>query len=253
MIRADERNPVARAVAAGLRSAWPEVDAAEIVYVIGGDGFFLASVHELGFDRSYLGLNAGRLGFLLNDVVGPDGGPRADVVERLRAGAVKVRELPLLEARVRRFDGSEQVELAVNDVYLERMTGQTARLSLWLGGDRMDSVLVADGIIFATPVGSTGYSFSAGGPALDPRVAALAVTPICAHTPRLPPLVLPATARPRVEVVHPERRPVRAVVDGRAIDHVVAVEVTTGSRCVRVGWLDNHDFTRCLVDKLLRP
>ncbi|HMV68211.1 MAG TPA: NAD(+)/NADH kinase [Myxococcota bacterium] len=247
MIVADPRNPQARHHLELLRAHLAEGDEGDATVVIGGDGFMLHTIEELGLDRTYLGLNAGRIGFLLNDVH-----DWAAAAAALRQRSYRVWRFPVLEARIVRSDGTVCVEQAVNDVVLERSTGQTAHLRLVIDGTEVVGTLTCDGLIFSTALGSTAYTFSAGGPACHPTLPVFAVTAICPHTPRLAPFLLPTTATARVEVRASERRPVRAVTDGRRVDDVVAVDLWSSASQVQVAWFDGHDFTACMVAKILR-
>jgi NAD+ kinase len=248
MILVDERNPTALALAKQLEQGidFEEWDGPALV--IGGDGFMLRSVAEHGPETAYLGLNAGHLGFLLNDV---DDFER--VLDQLLNRAWTEHSFPLLEARI--HTGSDEVvyERAVNDVYLERSTGQTARLALSIDGHRVVDMIVADGIIFSTALGSTAYTFSAGGPACHPTLQLLNVTPICPHHPRLAPFALPAGVSATVEVIDPDRRPVRGVADGRDVDDIRSLTVGYGDERVRLAYLEGHDFTATMVTKILHP
>jgi len=220
----------------------------EIAVCIGGDGFMLHCVRKHGLDRVYLGLNAGHLGFLLNEVDDWDA-----VVERLVARAWNVHSFPLLEATIHPVGGGTVHELAINDVYLERMTGQTARIALTIDGHEVVDAMVADGIIFSTALGSTAYSFSAGGAPCHPEVPIMGVTAICPHLPKLPPFVLPASARARVDVRNPDYRPVRVVVDGTDTENVEAVDVHLSSeKAVRFAYFAGRDLTATMVRKIVR-
>lgn len=248
MLIVDEQNP--RAVALRdrlLPHGLAEVGGPDRVVVIGGDGYLLQTVARLGLSRRYVGLNAGHLGFLLNDVDDP-----ARVAALLRADRVTSRRFPVLVAEAWRNGERVARDYALNDVYLERMTAQTARMRLSINGSVVVDALMADGIIFSTPMGSTAYSLSAGGPAMHPDVPALSVTPICPHQPKLSPLVLPSSTAVSVEAWMPAHRPVRCVVDGRTIDHIERVEVCLGPESAELGFLEGHDPTARLVTKLSR-
>jgi NAD+ kinase len=248
MIAYDARNPSAIAMRERLLAVYPEAEADDLVYVVGGDGFLLATVDAHGFDRTYLGLNAGRLGFLLNDVA-----DWAALAEALGRRAFTTHAFPVLQAELQHMDGTTAVVRAVNDVYLERATGQTARLRVMIGGETLVDTLVADGLIFATALGSTAYSFSAGGTAAHPALRSLFVTPICAHKPRLPSFALPGSAVVEVEVLEPVHRPVRAVADGRGVEAVTHVRIAEAPESVHLAYLEGHDFTRCMLTKLMQP
>lgn len=250
MIIADAHNPKAAAMADALterlagRTLPPELDV-----VIGGDGFLLRTVEAKGLDRIYFGLNGGHLGFLLNDAAIDD-----TLVDDLLHGNWRVHRFPIVEAKVDLADGSSRVLRAVNDVYLERSSGQAARLVLSINGQQVVEGLVSDGLIFATALGSTAYAYSAGGNPIHPELELLQITPICPHRPRLTPFVLPPTARATVEVMHHGWRPVRAVADGREVADVVRVEVGLAQGIgVRLAYLRHHDFTQEMLSKIVRP
>ncbi|TNE85130.1 MAG: NAD(+)/NADH kinase [Deltaproteobacteria bacterium] len=246
MIVADERNPRAMALKAALAPMLkPQPE--DLCLVIGGDGFLLHTVHTHGLDLAYLGLNAGTLGFLLNDVVDVE-----RTAKLINAGRYQRRRFPVLEGRATTVGGDVHALTAVNDIYLERASGQTARLELTFDGHLAVEALVADGIIFSTAVGSTGYAFSAGATAAHPTLSTLTVTPICPHQPRLPPITLPRGSRAEARVISPERRPVRAVADGRQLEDVVHLEAALGEERLCLAYMEGHDFTARMIDKLMR-
>jgi NAD+ kinase len=250
VILADERNPKAVALRAALEVRLGAGFSAPggVGIAIGGDGFLLSTVNKHGRDRPWLGLNAGHLGFLLND---------ADDLDRtasaLAAGQFQLYTFPVLFARILLANGAEVEERALNDVYLERMSGQAARLGLSISGHVVVEELIADGMIFATALGSTAYSYSAGGEPLHPLLPVLQVTPICPHQPRPPAFGLPSSTVAMVDVQQHEWRPVRAVADGRSIDDVVRLQVELQPDGVRLAYFDDHDFTARLLRKIVRP
>ncbi len=215
--------------------------------VVGGDGFMLRMVRERGPGVVFLGLNAGRLGFLLNDVQA-----MAEVVDQLRRGAWTVTPFPRLRLTAHREDGACIEALAMNDLYVERATGQTAHLKVFINGDEVVDRLICDGMLVATSLGSTAYTYSAGGVPCHPRVPAVAVTPISPHRPRLTPLVLPLHAVVELEALDLHRRPVRAVADGVDLGPVARIRVEDAQNEVRLAFLESHDFTRALFRKVLR-
>lgn len=248
MIVADRRNPTAGAFERELSTRMPEGLPADVIVVIGGDGFMLSTVAEHGFNKTYLGLNAGRVGFLMNDLKG-----WKPLVAQLRKREWSARLFPTLAATLHLEDGSVRVDTAINDIYLERSTGQTAHLTVSIDGQEVVDRLVADGIIVSTALGSTAYTYSAGGAACHPTLRTMSVTPICPHSPRLAPLVLPPDSTVHIDVLNRDRRPVRAVADGRAHDQVTAVEVSLGTEQLRIAHLPGHDFTTQMVTKILLP
>jgi NAD+ kinase len=109
-----------------------------------------------------------------------------------------------------------------------------------------------NGIIAATALGSTAYSFSAGASPCHPALRALQVTPICPHRPRLSPLTLPWGAVLDIDVLDPDRRPVRTVADGEDQGRVRSLRVGPDGRTVKLAFLEGHDFTRTLIAKVLK-
>lgn len=250
MIVYDPRNTRARETFDKLLVHLPDgVPGDDLVVVVGGDGFLLRTVAQTGFRFTYLGINAGHLGFLLNDV---DDAAWGDVARQILDRTFDVHRFPLLHATTLGVNGTVE-ERAINDIYLERMTSQAAHLQLTIDGHVVVQRLVADGVVFSTALGSTAYAFSAGGPVCHPTLRMLLVAPICPHRPRLAPFALPATARARVDILDPDRRPVRAVADGRAIPDVRHVTIDYAGSEVRLATLAGHDFTSRMVRKILHP
>ena len=137
--------------------------------VLGGDGYMLQSIREVGASHVFLGINAGRVGFLLNDPEDFEA-----VVDALESRAWTVHTFPRLRMLAHTADGASPTEaLAVNDVYLERMSGQTAHLQIEIDDVPVVDRLVCDGIIASTALGSTAYHFSASGHACHPGVRAI--------------------------------------------------------------------------------
>ncbi len=241
MIVADAANRKAMDLAEALTTRGVSLGAT--VVVIGGDGFLLRTIRERGLGETYLGLHAGRLGFLLND-------PGADpdvLAERLTTCVPTIRELPVLEATA---DGA--VATAVNDVVFERASHATAHLALTVDGETVLDPLAADGLIVSTPQGSTAYSLSAGGPPLHPDVVAMVVTPICPHLPRLRPFVLGGNSVVTIAVRNVGRRPVRAVVDGIPLPLSESVTVRLRPGALRLAYLPGEGLSHRLVRKVLR-
>lgn len=249
-LAADPQNQRAVELAKRLR---PLLSAAEpmpeLVIVLGGDGYMLEAVRRYGHgSETFLGLNCGSLGFLLNRIPSDLEHFVADVSGRAFS------RIPLPRLRMRGMDtaGNELKGWAINDIYLERMTGQTARLNLRIDGTPVVEPLVADGLVISTPIGSTGYAYSAGGVPCHPELSLMQVTPISPHHPRLPALVVPPGSHISVETVDPERRPVRAVADGVDTCRIAQLHVTLETSSLSLGFLNGADFTQRLVEKLLR-
>ncbi len=248
MIRYASDAPRARALDAALAGVDGPDD---LCLVLGGDGTMLRAIQRHGPDRAYLGVNCGHLGFLMNEFAG-------DTQEVARAVAALVHEgrwfaqpFPRLHMRARTAE-AEFEATALNDVYVERQY-QTCHLRVTVDGVEVVRHMVADGIVAATPLGSTAYSFSAGGPAAHPLVRAIHLTAICPHIPKLAPLLLPPTSRIYVEVLDAEERPARAVADGIPFEDVRSVEIASSGDSVRLAFREGHDFTHTMIRKILHP
>ena len=248
MFRTDPRNPRAAELEAELRARVdPSALPPDLIVVIGGDGWMLQTIRDDAPGHSYLGINAGRLGFLLNDPRDIDA-----LCAQLNAGAWEAFSFPRLRLHATHADGTVDQADAVNDIYVERASGQTAHLAVTVDGELAVENLVCDGLIVATALGSTAYSYSAGGVPCHPRVQLTHVTPIAPHAPRLSPMVLPLDAVVDVEVLSAFRRPVRVVCDGVARGEVVRMQVSRSPDDVRLVFVHPHAFTGTLIRKILK-
>ena len=205
-----------------LRHAYGDVGEAnaDIVVALGGDGHMLETLRRrLGDKKPVYGMHRGTVGFLMNDY------HEADLVERL-GKAQQVRVRPLV-ARCQTSSGEVIEERAFNEVSLIRQTAQSAKLRILIDGAERMAELLCDGIIVATPAGSTAYNFSAYGPILPIDSRLLALTPISAFRPRRwRGALLPYGAKVRIEVLEAERRGVSAAADNRETRDVTAVDIS---------------------------
>jgi NAD+ kinase len=150
----------------------------------------------------------------------------------------------------RDLTGVSHTARAVNDVYMLRQTYQAAKLGIAVDGRVRLEELIADGLLIATPAGSTAYNLSVGGPILPLNAPLLALTPISAFRPRRwRGALLPDRARIRIDVIEPDRRPVSAVADHTEIRGVACVEVSM-DRSVDLVML--HDPGHSLDERILR-
>ena len=244
------KNPAAGTFAEALLAAGPLPVPEELGLVLGGDGTMLQAIHDHPGRYTWLGLNFGHLGFLMNDL--PAEAPVPWVRRQLEAGAWRRHGFLRLTMRAETRLGPV-AHLAVNDCYVERQSGTTCHLRVCVDGRVLAERLVCDGVIAATPLGSTAYSFSAGGAASHPLVRAIHLTSICPHAPKLPPVILPSTTTVTLEVLDAARRPARVVVDGLAFDDVSRVEIASHpDDDVNLAFFAGHDFTGTLLDKVLR-
>jgi NAD+ kinase len=213
--------PEAQQALAALRARYGDVPPAEaeVIVVLGGDGFMLETLHAC-IDRGLpiYGMNLGTVGFLLNEY------REAGLLERL--ALADSAPLHPLRMRARCQDGRVCLGLGINEVSLFRETRQAAHLEIRIDGVTRISELVCDGVLVATPAGSTAYNLSAGGPIIPVGADLLALTAISPFRPRRwRSALLPSTARFEIRVCNAAKRPVSAVADYTEIRDVVEVEV----------------------------
>ncbi len=195
------------------------IEKAAAIVPLGGDGFMLESLHRyMELEKPLFGMQRGSVGFLMNAY-------REDDLPRRVAKAQGYRLHPL-RMRVRTIGGGRIEALAINEVALLRETRQSAKIRIEIDGVTRLDELICDGIMVATPAGSTAYNLSAHGPIIPLGSPVLAMTPICAFRPRRwRGALLPHSAMVRFRVLEPEKRPVSAVADYTEARDVVEVEV----------------------------
>ena len=211
----------AQAALAQLVELYGNCDPAEadVVVALGGDGLMLQTLHaQMRSGKPIYGMHRGTVGFLMN-AFSP-----LDLHERLAAARDTVIH-PLL-MRATDVHGAVHIHHAINEVSLFRQTPQVARLRILIDERERMAELRADGILVATPAGSTAYNLSVQGPILPINAALLALTPICAFRPRRwRGALLPNTAYVVFEILEADKRPVAAVADHDEARDVVRVEV----------------------------
>ncbi|ASK87823.1 NAD kinase [Sphingorhabdus sp. SMR4y] len=200
---------------------WVPVEEADQAVVLGGDGFMLQTLHQMLNRRAIMpvyGMNLGTVGFLMNNW------HLDDLSERLaKARAFKVKPLKM---EVETISGAHFTLPAINEVSLLRETRQTAKLEIEINGRIMMEELVCDGVLIATPAGSTAYNLSANGPILPLTCNLLALTPISPFRPRRwKGAILPDKMEITIRVLNPEKRPVSAVGDQQEVRDVSCVKV----------------------------
>ncbi len=240
----------------GLADVRPGVDGTpldrvrlDFILSLGGDGTLLRGA-RISCVRGVpiLGVNLGHLGFLA--AAGPE--MAVEALTRLVQGQYTVEQRRALSVRI--GDAGEPL-LAVNDVVVHKGgVARVIRLSVMVDGEQVGTYS-ADGIIVATPTGSTAYSLSAGGPIVVPGVDAFVVTPICPHTLAVRPLVVAATSTIAIRVLDPVPRPEELLVslDGQATSKLSMrqdVSVVKATQPVLLAQISDESFFKRLARKL---
>ncbi len=213
------KTPEGQAQLAELGTRYGQCAPAEsdVIVALGGDGFMLQTLHRnFALGKPVFGINAGSVGFLMNQF-------RADgLPERIaQAQATRIKPLEMIATTE---TGASVGAVAFNEVSLLRQTKQAAKLRISVNDQTRLEELICDGILVATPAGSTAYNFSAHGPILPLGSEVLAMTPICPFRPRRwRGAILPAGTAVRLEILEPYKRPVSATADTFEVRDVAEV------------------------------
>ena len=216
---------------------------ADVIVELGGDGLMLQTLHRfMGSSKPVYGMNRGSVGFLMNEYA-EDG-----LIERLRAAQASTIH-PLIMRAVG-ADGAIGESRAINEASLLRASYQAAKMRISVNGAVRLGELVADGVLVATPAGSTAYNLSVNGPILPLAAPLMALTPISAFRPRRwRGALLPDTATVTIDILEPEKRPVNAVADHTEIRNVHRVDVSMDHQ---TGLVLLHDPGHSLDERILR-
>ena len=213
--------PEADTAMAHLRARYGNTDPgeADLVVALGGDGLMLQTLHRfMGTGKPIYGMNRGSVGFLMNEY------QETGLTGRLRRAESSI--IPPLSMRATDAEGKLHEARAINEVSLLRQSYQAAKMRISVDGTQRLAELVADGVLVATPAGSTAYNLSANGPILPLNAPLMALTPISAFRPRRwRGALLPDKAVVAVDILEPGKRPVSAVADHYEIRNVVRVEI----------------------------
>jgi NAD+ kinase len=215
---------VAKAAEALLRRrySFAEADRAQTLVALGGDGFMLHTLHRMLEGACphvpVFGMNRGTVGFLMNDW-------RIDRLPERIAETKPIHVAPL-EMKATTVSGDTFVHAAINEVSLLRETRQTAKIEISVNGRVVLAELACDGVLVATPAGSTAYNLSAHGPILPLAAKMLALTPISPFRPRRwSGAILPDDTAVSFRILEAENRPVSAVADQIEVRDVAKVEI----------------------------
>ena len=225
--------------------------AADLVIAIGGDGTMLYAGSKVrDHNVPLLGINRGRLGFLAD--VTPD--EMLSSVDHILAGDYLIEPRLLLNAELQRSDGESVHGVAFNDVVLQRThAGRMVDFQTSVAGQFVNTHS-GDGLIVATPTGSTAYALSCGGPIVEPQLDAMVVVPICPHTLTDRPIVIAANQQIEIRLLEREDTGAGVAVDGHAMGPLEpgdTLTITAAEQRVRLIHPPGYDFYGILRSKLL--
>lgn len=225
-------------------------DEADLIIAVGGDGTMLYAA-RLASDSGVplLGVNRGRLGFLAD--VSPD--DMLDSVSHILDGDYTRDSRLQLEATLRHPDGSYESAIALNDVVLQRReTGRMVDFETCVG-DHYVNTHAGDGLIVATPTGSTAYALSCGGPIIEPQLDAVVVVPVCPHTLTDRPIVIPASQPIGIRLLERDETKAEITIDGHSLGAIRPhdrLEIVAASNRITLLHPPGYDFYGILRSKL---
>ncbi|MDA0997582.1 MAG: NAD kinase [Proteobacteria bacterium] len=244
--------PTAEAEAAGKRLAAQistvAAPDADVIVALGGDGFMLHTIHDVMARATPIyGMNRGSVGFLMNKYSEDDLPGRLERAERI--------ELHPLRMEAEDIQGRTERAVAINEVSLLRETRQAAKLRILVDGKVRMAEMICDGLIVATPAGSTAYNLSASGPIIPIGVDLLSLTPISAFRPRRwRGALLPAKAEIVIEVLDPENRLVSVTADFNEIRSVRRVKIRLARELSPVLLFDpEHNYEERVLMEQFNP
>lgn len=220
------------------------VDNADVVVVLGGDGFMLEAIkNQMEKNLPLFGLNYGSVGFLMNTV------NDEDLIQRLNSSqSIKITPLSMT---AKTTDGSEHNAIAINEVSLLRETHQAAKIKISIDENVRLEELVCDGVLLSTPSGSTAYNLSAHGPILPINADVLALTPISAFRPRRwKGAILNNKSEVKFEIIDNKKRPVSAVADSAEFRDIESVTIKQDNqKSVQLLFDAQHSFEERILNE----
>ena len=223
---------------------------ADILIVLGGDGSLLEAARRAAENnKPILGINLGRLGYMAELEM-----DEIRLLGRLFEGNYRISERSMLEVSILDLKGQKKLtSFALNDAVITKGTiARIIDLELSEGG-MLVTQYRADGLIIATPTGSTAYSMSAGGPITDPRIKCICVTPICPHSLMARPLIFPDSAVIEVKNISDREKNLFLTIDGRMNYELFRgerVRVTKSDKITRLITLKERGFYNVLRQKM---
>ncbi|MCX7554772.1 NAD kinase [Marinicella sp. S1101] len=217
---------------------------ADVIVVLGGDGFMLQCLHQFMYETiPVFGLRRGTVGFLMNDY------DDKDLISRIQAAKETVlHPLKMLATTVA---GKQEASLAINEVSLLRQTKQSAHIEILINGQSKIEKLVGDGVMVATPAGSTAYNLSAHGPVIPLGSEILALTPISPFRPRRwRGAIIPSHAEVTFRVKSHDKRPVSATADNTEIRDVSEVVISEAKDIkIRALYDEQHNLEDRIINE----
>jgi len=215
------QTPEAREACTRLEGRYGNADPmkADVIVALGGDGLMLQTLHKfMKSGKPIYGMHRGTVGFLMNEF------SEEKLTERLAAAHITI--IHPLVMRARDAQGLTHEHRAINEVSLFRQSAQAAHLRILIDGEERLAELIADGVLVATPAGSTAYNLSAQGAIIPINAPLLALTPISPFRPRRwRGALLPDKAKVTIEVMEAGKRPVAAVADHDEVRSVHSVDI----------------------------
>jgi NAD+ kinase len=220
------------------------LDNADVIVVLGGDGFMLEAIKShMSHNLPLFGLNYGSIGFLMN------ASNKDDLIKRINLSQSIV--IAPLSMKVKSYDGNSHEAIAINEVSLLRETHQASKIKISIDDKVRLDELICDGILISTPSGSTAYNLSAHGPILPINADVLALTPISAFRPRRwKGAILNNRSEVRFEVIDGKKRPVSAVADSTEFRDIESVTVKQDNEnSIQLLFDEQHSFEERILNE----
>lgn len=216
--------------------------APKLLIVFGGDGTMLKAAHAHDFKPTFLGINCGHKGYLMND------GFALEVAERILGRRFETHSFPLLEIEAE----NEWEGFAINDVYFNRISGQTCKVNVKIDGVEVAERISGDGIVICTALGSTGYFVPAGGSAIHPKLPVIGFAPVVRNIPiQILPMIFSFRSELEVTLLSPPEE-VKGWYDGIELPYFKKIRVKKGNRKIKLAFWKEENFTKRLVEKIMK-